>query len=301
MFGKSVIEGPRRGVLLLSLVLLATATGLAQDMFEPYRSANRPRALMMSGSPSQSAEFPRRALSSVLTTANIPVTFIENPQALDREALSHHNLFIQSGSIRITPEQEQALWDFVENGGSFLALNMACDGPRGGPYEKLLGGSLIRRPAPYGIWIHVTDAGRKHPIMSGIMDFEIFDEQLFVRYNVDPPAAAGRRGQAAQSAPAPQAVPGAPRDLAGRGPLLYRPSAATVHVLFSGYAMDNGTDLERTVLGNGGVTEVVAGWWQEIGKGRMCYLAPGHTSEIMNHPTMQHIYQNAVKWLVRMD
>ncbi len=65
--------------------------------------------------------------------------------------------------------------------------------------------------------------------------------------------------------------------------------------------MDNGVDMERIYLGNGGVTQTIGGWWQEIGKGRTCYLSPGHTAEVMNHPTMQHIYLNAVKWLVRLD
>jgi len=256
---------------------------------------------MMSGSPEQSAEFPRRALSPVLTTLNIPVTFIENSQAIDSKALSQFDLYIQSGSIRITPEQEKALWDFVENGGAFLALSTAADGPQGGPYERLIGGRLMRRPAPYTYWIQATDIGKKHPIMSGIVGFEVFDEELFVRYDVDPPPppAPPRPGQPAPTEAA-LAAQAAQRALVARA-TNFRPPAGAAHALFSSYGMSNGTDMERLYMGNGGVTQTAAGWWQEIGKGRTCYLSPGHTEEVMNHPTMQRMYLNAVRWLVRMD
>ena len=40
-----------------------------------------------------------------------------------------------------------------------------------------------------------------------------------------------------------------------------------------------------------------AGWWREIGKGRFCYLAPGHTPEALGHPMMVQLIRNAVRWL----
>ena len=47
--------------------------------------------------------------------------------------------------------------------------------------------------------------------------------------------------------------------------------------------------------------ESPAGWWREVGKGRFCYLAPGHTPEAFGHPMMQRLIRNAVNWLVRLD
>ena len=44
-----------------------------------------------------------------------------------------------------------------------------------------------------------------------------------------------------------------------------------------------------------------AGWWREPGEGRFCYLAPGHTPEALNHPMMQRLIRNALRWLTHMD
>src|SRR5437773_1929269 len=45
--------------------------------------------------------------------------------------------------------------------------------------------------------------------------------------------------------------------------------------------------------------EAAAGWWREIGKGRFCYLAPGHTPDALGHPMVQRLIRNALRWLVR--
>lgn len=43
----------------------------------------------------------------------------------------------------------------------------------------------------------------------------------------------------------------------------------------------------------------VAGWAYEYGKGRVAYLANGHTLEILRHPTYQKLLRNAASWLLR--
>jgi len=47
--------------------------------------------------------------------------------------------------------------------------------------------------------------------------------------------------------------------------------------------------------------QAAAGWWNEIGKGRFCYLSPGHTPEALNHPMVQLLLRNAARWLLRLD
>jgi hypothetical protein len=47
--------------------------------------------------------------------------------------------------------------------------------------------------------------------------------------------------------------------------------------------------------------QAAAGWWQEVGKGRFCYLSPGHTPEALNHPMVQRLLRNATRWLLRLD
>jgi type 1 glutamine amidotransferase len=40
----------------------------------------------------------------------------------------------------------------------------------------------------------------------------------------------------------------------------------------------------------------VAGWVHQVGRGRVCYLANGHTREAQNHPEFQKLLQNAALW-----
>jgi type 1 glutamine amidotransferase len=46
-------------------------------------------------------------------------------------------------------------------------------------------------------------------------------------------------------------------------------------------------------------TTSVAGWAYDFGKGRVCYLAPGHTIAALWNPEYKKIQQNAAKWLLR--
>lgn len=47
--------------------------------------------------------------------------------------------------------------------------------------------------------------------------------------------------------------------------------------------------------------ESAAGWAYEYGKGRVAYLANGHTLEILEHPMVQRLLHNAARWLLRME
>jgi type 1 glutamine amidotransferase len=307
MPGAGALVASRWRWLLLITVLLASA-GFAQDMVQPYMKAIRPHALAIAVGSAQDAAVARQALSSVFLTLNVPVTYIDNFALIDAETLSSFDLVVVSGPIRLTAGQEQALMDYVQNGGGFIALHNAVDGPKGGPYEKLLGARLTRRAGPYNVWLHMSDAGRRTPILAGVMDFNIVnEEQIFMDYTIDPPAA-GRAASGAPGAPGgagAKTVPGAPgataaagRGVAARG----GGNRAGAHVLMTGFAGDNSVDPERAALGNNGVTNPIAGWWNEVGRGRMVYISPGYTAAVMNHPTMQRLYGNAVRWvLTKLD
>lgn len=45
-----------------------------------------------------------------------------------------------------------------------------------------------------------------------------------------------------------------------------------------------------------GKTVAAAGWVREVGRGRVCHLAPGHTREALLHPMYQRLLGNAVRW-----
>jgi hypothetical protein len=46
-------------------------------------------------------------------------------------------------------------------------------------------------------------------------------------------------------------------------------------------------------------TSSVAGWAYDFGKGRVCYLAPGHTIAALWNPEYEKIQKNAAKWLLK--
>jgi hypothetical protein len=46
-------------------------------------------------------------------------------------------------------------------------------------------------------------------------------------------------------------------------------------------------------------TSSAAGWAYDYGKGRVCYLAPGHVITALWNPEYVKLQQNAVKWLLR--
>jgi len=50
-----------------------------------------------------------------------------------------------------------------------------------------------------------------------------------------------------------------------------------------------------------GKAVAAAGWASEPGRGRLCYLANGHTQESLLHPTYQRLMQNAVQWCLRRE
>ena len=44
-----------------------------------------------------------------------------------------------------------------------------------------------------------------------------------------------------------------------------------------------------------------AGWAYDYGKGRVCYLSPGHMLAVLWNPEYIKLQQNAVKWLLRQN
>ena len=76
----------------------------------------------------------------------------------------------------MTPEQEQAVVDFVAAGGGLLALHNATGlYPAGGPYLRLLGGTYDGHGPLERFRVRVTDP--RHPIAAGVGEYEIADEQ----------------------------------------------------------------------------------------------------------------------------
>lgn len=184
-------------VRIILLMVLASAFLTAQDTSSVYQSADRPRALALIGDRYHSAVYIRDALIEDFVRENIPVTFIENDKALTAEVLGKFQLlvFLKDGMIWpkgfdephvkwMTEEQQRAIWDFVHNGGGFLALhNSHGIYPPGGLYYKLFGGDYGGHPPPETFTIRVEN--KHHPVTQGVEDFETFDEQHLSKYDLD--------------------------------------------------------------------------------------------------------------------
>jgi hypothetical protein len=241
---------------IIAIALLLASAAAGQTSSHVYSTAKRPRALALIGDRYHSPVYIREGLAPALLKENIPVTFIEDVTALNAESLANCELLIilrdgmnwpdgynKKPLIWMTDAQQQAIWNFVERGGGFLALHNAQGlYPPGGLYYKLFGGDYGGHPKPYTFTVRIEN--RDHPVTAGVEDFEIFDEQHMCKYYLDRP-----------------------------------------HQLLRSIARDN--------------TEAPAGWWNEVGKGRFCYLAPGHTPESLGHPMMQRMIRNAMNWVLR--
>ena len=142
---------------ILSLILaLPLVAADVQNTSKVYSTARRPRALALIGDRYHSAVLMRDGLAPAMARENVPITFIEEVTALDAASLRDHQLLIIARNGRYWPNgydkpeakwmtdaQQKAIWDFVNNGGSFLALHNAHTAfPPDGLYYKLFGGDF---------------------------------------------------------------------------------------------------------------------------------------------------------------
>ncbi len=184
-------------VMLLSTLILLGAFATAQNTSQVYNSADRPSALALIGDRYHSPIYIRDHLAPAFVRENIPVTFIENDQALTAEALRKFRLLVilrdgmnwpdgyDKPHVKwMTDAQQQAIWDFVHGGGGFLALhNSHGIYPPDGLYYKLFGGDYGGHPPPATFTVRIED--KNHSITAGVEDFEIFDEQHMSKYYLD--------------------------------------------------------------------------------------------------------------------
>ena len=229
----------------------------------PYRNDpfdeedKRPRALALIGDRVHDPAHIEENLTRAFSEAGVAVRFAFDVRALSSENLKQVHIFcilrdgvhwpegIDKHSVWMTPDQEQAIVGFVENGGALIGLHN-CPGlyPMGGPYLELLGGTYnghgpLER---FRVKVHDTD----HPIARGVESFEVADEQHTPVPNLD-----------------------------------------KVHIFLKSYSEEG--------------VEAAAGWARDFGKGRVCYLANGHTRESLAHPMVQLLLRNAINWCLKRE
>ena len=154
------------------------------------------------------------------------------------------------------PHQGKAVRDFVQNGGSALFFHNVTDvGRTNADFRDVLGAAYAGHPPirPFKVRVKKSD----HPIMEGITDFVVTDEQHFMEYDKDP-----------------------------------------AYVLMESVNEDG---LHNTYEGKDMGTTAPAVWAFEYGKGRVCYLEPGHLLTAHWNPMYRKLKQNAVRWLLKQS
>lgn len=114
-------------------------------------------------------------LMPALAHAGIDMAYTDDLNDLNNENLARYDgLIIYANHTKISPEQEKALLDFVENGKGLIALHCASycflNSPK---YISLVGGQFESHKT--GVFrTRIVDA--KHPAMKGVQEFEAWDE-----------------------------------------------------------------------------------------------------------------------------
>jgi len=150
----------------------------------------------------------------------------------------------------IRPEQGRAVKEFVQRGGAALFYHNVSHVSLGDKeFRDVEGAGYAGHPAVRPFRLHVTN--RDHPIVRGVGDFLVTDEQHYVKYDKDPKYVFLRSENAEGL------------DYNGMGP------------------------------------SCEAGWAYDYGKGRVCFLAPGHMISALWNPEYVKLQKNAVLWLLR--
>jgi len=116
-----------------------------------------------------------RQLQPVLAKRGIELTYTDKVDALNPKLLGGYDgLMIYANTTKVSPEQEQALLDFVEGGKGFIPLHCASycflNSPR---YIDLVGAQFQKHGTGT---FRTTIAEPNHPIMKGFSGFESWDE-----------------------------------------------------------------------------------------------------------------------------
>jgi enterochelin esterase-like enzyme/alpha-L-arabinofuranosidase/type 1 glutamine amidotransferase len=147
------------------------------------QDSNRIRILFFGDQSGHAPEARYRQLEPVMRQRGIDITFTGTANALNAKSLSAYDgLIIYTNTLRISPEQEKALLDFVETGKGFVPLHCASYAFHNSPKYIALVGAQFKSHGT-GVF-RTTIAEPNHPIMKGYQGFESWDETyVHARHN----------------------------------------------------------------------------------------------------------------------
>ena len=153
-----------------------------------------PQALVLIGDRYHEPEHIRLGLMPVFEATGVTPHFAVDVRALSGESLARVQLLVvlkdgmlwPEGNDRpyrqwMTMEQQEAVVEFVESGGGFLNLHNSMGLYPEGPYLDLVGGRYEGHGPLERFGVEVVDA--KHPVIRGVTDFFVADEQHTPSYD----------------------------------------------------------------------------------------------------------------------
>jgi len=181
-------------------------------------------------------------------------------------SLDGYRLLITLHYGPFTVEQEKMVQLFVRNGGGALFLHNSTDIARRGTeiMRDVIGGYWLRHTdiRPYRVKI----TNRNHPITKGVNDFVITGEHHYNQYDKDPS------------------------------------KVFMVNESIDGWAYNNiegDKHYDKQVGDKGFGPSGWSGWAYDYGNGRVCFMAPGHTLDVLMNPEFVKLQQNAVRWCLK--
>jgi len=155
------------------------------------------KALILAGDYYHKPEDAFQGVGSVLEDEGLGVECTADFAALGKEMLSDKALLVilrdgiefpngrEAGPVPwMQPDQEEAIEQFVLNGGGFLALHNAGWGyPWKNGYRRTLGGYYLGHPAIAKFSVEVVN--NEHPITADVESYEIVDEQHWLHCDYD--------------------------------------------------------------------------------------------------------------------
>jgi len=114
-------------------------------------------------------------LASALSLEGINFTYSSDPGVLNDETLADYDgVMIYANHETITPEQEEALLDFVSKGGGFIPLHCASFCFQNSPaYIDLVGGQFLKHDT--GTFV-ASIVEQDHPVVGTLTPFSTWDE-----------------------------------------------------------------------------------------------------------------------------
>ena len=202
---------------------------------------------------------------NIVKGLGITIDYEGDPQKM--ATLDGYRLLITLHYGPFTVEQEKMVQSFARNGGGALFLHNSTD------IAKAKGTEIIRDVIG-GYWLRHTDirpyrvkiTNGNHPITKDVNGFVITGEHHYNQYDKDPR------------------------------------NVFMINESIDGWAYNNieGDKHYDSQVGDLGFgPSGWSGWAYDYGKGRVCFMAPGHTRDVLMNPEFVKLQQNAVRWCLK--